>query len=321
MSIPALLSPLQLIAEHPGTQAGITLFVKRDDLLHPDIQGNKWRKLAPVLAAVKRHFPGGIVTFGGPFSNHLQAVAAAGRVYGIPTTGWVRGLHADLDNPTLRAAQNDGMTLRRIAKSEYEALKKDLESVQRAFPGCFVLPEGGATPQAVAQCADISREIIAQLAPSTDRALFICVPAGTGSTAVGIVRGLEPQQGKVLVFPVVNRGFEVGTLLQLLDASPETGEEMAARFRLVRDYEFGGFARFDAGLLDFVQTFHHQTGVLLDPVYTAKMMYGVFDLLRKAEFPEGSTVVAVHTGGLQGWEGYRERYGLGYLPFFMPPPL
>lgn len=105
------ISPLEPIAEHPVKDAGVSLFVKRDDLVHPDIQGNKWRKLAPVLEEVKKSYPGGIITFGGPFSNHLEAVAVAGRVFNISTFGIVRGKHVDLNNPTLRAARHNGMML------------------------------------------------------------------------------------------------------------------------------------------------------------------------------------------------------------------
>ena len=139
MPFNVLTSPLQAIATHPGSNTGIRLFVKRDDLLHPDIQGNKWRKLAPVLPVVKQSFPGGIVTFGGPFSNHLQAVAAAGRVFDIPTRGIVRGLHADPDNPTLLEARNNGMVLLPVSKNEYDFLKNNPEALSREFPDCFIL--------------------------------------------------------------------------------------------------------------------------------------------------------------------------------------
>jgi len=314
------ISPLEPIAEHPGTEAGVSLFVKRDDLVHPDIQGNKWRKLAPVLAEVKKSYPGGIITFGGPFSNHLQAVAVAGRVFNIPTYGIVRGKHVDLDNPTLRAARHNGMMLFPTPKQEYDACKhRGEELIGHEFPKYYILPEGGATRMAVESCSAIAGEIITQLRlghtdlPST-QPLYICVPAGTGCTAAGIVDGFGHQTGQVLVFPVVNKGFDAATILELLE---ETRLRSAAerlvlerRFSIVRDYEFGGFAKKSAPVLDFARSFQAQTGILLDPVYTAKMMYGVYDMLAKGDFLPGSTVVAVHTGGLQGWAGFKERYGI-----------
>ena len=320
MPFNVLTSPLQAIATHPGSNTGIRLFVKRDDLLHPDIQGNKWRKLAPVLPVVKQSFPGGIVTFGGPFSNHLQAVAAAGRVFDIPTRGIVRGLHADPDNPTLLEARNNGMVLLPVSKNEYDFLKNNPEALSREFPDCFILPEGGSTGMAVHSCAAITREILTQLraigpAPSPDTPLYICVPAGTGCTAAGVVDGLEVGNARVLVFPVVNRGFDVQTILQLLNKTqwrnPVDLAELQARFELVREYEYGGFAKFHPPLIDFAWVFKEQTGVLLDPVYTTKMTLGVYDMLRKGYFPRGSTVVTLHTGGLQGWDGFKARYGVG----------
>lgn len=294
-------SPLQLLPEHPGADAGIRLYVKRDELLHPVVQGNKWRKLAPVLPVVEADFPGGIVTFGGPFSNHLQAVAAAGRAFGIATTGIVRGQHADPGNPTLSAARADGMTLRLIAKKDYDALKNDPETLRRDYPGACILPEGGATRQAAENCAAISREIIEQLTLPDEAPLFICTPAGTGCTAAGVVQGFGERAGQVLVFPVVNHGFDAAQILRFL---PENASEFVPRFRIIPDYEFGGFAKQHPVLLDFVERFHQTTGILPDPVYTAKMFFGVFDLLSRGFFPPESTVVMLHTGGLQGWAGF-----------------
>lgn len=313
------ISPLQAIAGHPGKETGVALFVKRDDLLHPIIQGNKWRKLAPVLSDVLRSYPGGIITFGGPYSNHLQAVAAIGRAFHIHTFGIVRGKHVDLDNPTLRAARENGMMLFPVSKQEYDACKhRGEELIGREFPRYYILPEGGSTQVAIENCAAITREIVTQLRqqePSIppDQPLYICVPAGTGCTAAGIVEGFENLKGQVLVFPVVNKGFEPHTILGLLDdvRLRNTAElaELERRFSIVRDYEFGGFAKRQQPVLDFARWFREQTGVLLDPVYTAKMMFGVYDMLAKGDFSPGSTVVAVHTGGLQGWEGFKERWG------------
>ena len=312
MEFATLISPLEAIAQHPGKDSGIALYVKRDDLLHPDIQGNKWRKLAPVLEQVKQSYPGGIVTFGGPFSNHLHAVAAAGRIFGFPTFGIVRGRHADTDNPTLRAARHSGMVLYPVSRQEYDSIKKDgVAWMEREFPQAYILPEGGATGMAVESCSAITREIVAQLEQPTspDGPLYICVPAGTGSTAAGIIDGFDLNNGEVLVFPVVNKGFDSQTILRLLDEtrlrSPAEKVELERRFRIVRAYEFGGFAKWHRPVLDFVDSFREHSGILLDPVYTAKMMYGVYDMLANGEFSPGSRVVAVHTGGLQGWEGFK----------------
>lgn len=308
------ISPLEVIAEHPGKEAGVALLIKRDDLLHPEIQGNKWRKLAPVLAGVKQSHPGGIVTFGGAYSNHLQAVAAAGRVFDIPTIGIVRGQYADLSNPTLRAAQRDGMLLVPVSKQDYDTRKHLVEEwIGQDLSRHLILPEGGCTRWAVEHCASITKEIIAQLQQPTNQPLYLCVPAGTGCTAAGVVDGFEGINGQILVFPVVNKGFEPDTLLHLLHAvrlrTPAESTALERRFSLVREYEFAGFAKRNPLVLEFARSFQQQTGILLDPVYTSKMVFGVYDLLTKGAFPAGSTVVVVHTGGLQGWQGFQERWG------------
>ena len=239
--------------------------------------------------------------------------------YGSWAAMRVRGKHADLNNPTLRSARHDGMMLFPVSKQEYDACKhRGEELIGPEFPQYYILPEGGATDLAVESCTAIAREIAVQLhqhnphlQPPTP--LYICAPAGTGSTAAGLVDGLKFKTGKVLVFPVVNKDFDSKTILKLLaEARLRSLAEMAElerRLSIIRDYEFGGFAKKHPPVLDFVRIFEAQTGILLDPIYTAKMMFGIFDMLAKGDFPPGSTVVAVHTGGLQGWEGFRERYG------------
>lgn len=302
------ISPLELIATHPGNAQGISLFIKRDDLLHPEIQGSKGRKLLAVLPKVKQSFPGGIVTFGGAFSNHLHAVAVAGRIWGFPTTGILRGEYADFQNPTLRFCQENGMRLLPMPKSRYDAEKKlGFQSFAKEFPQTYLLPEGGNTPEAVEACKSIPQEIAAQLPPALEgRPVYLCIPAGTGCTAAGVIAGLSMPKGQVLVFPVSSHDFEEDALLRHLPK----GIDWSQRFNIVHDYTFGGFAKYDPGVLDFVRTFFQQTKILLDPIYTAKMSYGVYALLEQARFEPNSVVVVLHTGGMQGWEGFGQRYGI-----------
>lgn len=300
------ISPLQKLDAHPGVGRGISVFVKRDDLLHPDIQGSKARKLMAVLPGVKRAFPAGVVTFGGAFSNHLQAVSVAGRLLGIPTVGLLRGEYVDLQNPTLLACQAQGMRLLQRPKIWFDAVKNGQnETLAHEFPGYFLLPEGGNTSEAMSACMAISQEIEAQLPPENAQSpLYVCVPAGTGCTAAGVVAGLTSERAETLVFPVSNHGFDRSTLLRLL---PESAA--GHRFRLVSDYDFGGFAKCHPDVMAFVRAFFGQNRLLPDPIYTAKMFFGTFDMLAKGAFASGSTVVLVHTGGLQGWDGFAQRYG------------
>ncbi len=301
------ISPLSRITNHPGIDRGISLFIKRDDLLHPEIQGSKGRKLSAMYPMLQQAFPGGIVTFGGAFSNHLHAVATFGRIFGIPTTGLLRGEHVDFQNPTLRYCQENGMTLHGLSKTKYDRSKQlEDQTLSLEFPNSYCLPEGGNTPQAVAACMTISTEITAQL-PSdlAGQALYLCTPAGTGCTAAGIIAGLSLPNSRVLIFPVSSHGLSLETISELLPDSVH----VKSRFELIHDYTFGGFAKLNLPVMAFARSFFQQTNILLDPIYTAKMLFGVFDKLAHGDFAAGSTVVVLHTGGLQGWEGFSTRYG------------
>jgi 1-aminocyclopropane-1-carboxylate deaminase len=306
------ISPLERINEHPGKTQGISLFIKRDDLLHPEIQGSKARKLSALLPMIQQSFPGGLVTLGGAFSNHLHAVAAAGRLFGIPTVGLLRGEYADLQNPTLQFCKENGMRLQPLPKAEYDAMKQAGASGRsNPYPDHYFMPEGGNTPEAVAACMEIPAEISTQLLPDhSDSPRYLCTPAGTGCTAAGIVAGLTQPNSHVLIFPVSSHHFNPETILRLLPA----GTDMESRFSILHDYTFGGFAKFHLPVMQFVRDFYPETNILPDPIYTAKMLFGVFDLLSKAYFPPGSTVIVLHTGGLQGWEGFRARYGEAGTP-------
>jgi len=310
-------SPLELIPEHPGKARGISLFIKRDDLLHPEIEGSKGRKLAAVLPQIKELYPEGLVTFGGAFSNHLHAVAVAGRIFGIRTLGILRGEYADLQNPTLLACQVNGMELIRWPKAKYDAFKEQCAPMlEPEFKDRFFLPEGGNTPEAVAACMAIPKEMLHQLPiECAGRPLFICTPAGTGCTAAGIVAGLHSPNAEVLIFPVSSHHFDDATIQALLPK----GSGPAPSFRLVHEYTFGGFARLHPPVMDFVRRFYQQTNILPDPIYTGKMLFGVYDKLEKAAFPEESTVVVLHTGGLQGWAGFQQRFGQAGIVKILTP--
>jgi 1-aminocyclopropane-1-carboxylate deaminase len=305
LSLPV--SPLINIENHPGAGQHIRLFIKRDDLLHPQIQGSKARKLAPVLELVKKSYPGGIVTFGGAFSNHLHAVAVAGRLFNIPTTGIIRGSFVDLENPTLKACLENGMMLHPMRKAAYrEGKLEGWQRLQNDFPEAFILPEGGNTPDAVKECMSISAEILRQLpADLHGYPLIICAPAGTGCTAAGVAAGIPESVGETWIFPVSDHDLNLQTITALL---PE-GLQTPNRIRWIPDYIAGGFAKWSRELMEFTRQFYQQTGILPDPIYTAKMLMGIYDLLGKGAFADESVIVALHTGGHQGWEGFVHRYG------------
>ena len=301
-------STLSLIPDHPGNNAGITLYLKRDDLLHPTIQGNKWRKLQPVIRFMQEGKQRGILTYGGPFSNHIHAVAAAGKAYRFPTVAIIRGLSADFSNPTLSYALSCGMQLIPVTKQDYDtgAESAVIRQIIETFVDYYQLPEGGATVDAIQSCSVIASEIIAQTPGMTPENRFVALPAGTGTTAAGVIGGLG-QSGKTIIFPAAPHGVSESSIRSQI---AEVFSNEAPDFEFRTDFIFGEFAAFHPELIEFVRVFLSQTGILLDPIYTAKMMWGVFELLEHSHFPDGSVITAVHTGGLQGWDGFRQRFGV-----------
>ena len=282
---------------------GIRLFIKRDDLLHPTISGNKWRKLEPVLKGFDPTKFKGIVSFGGPFSNHLEALAKAGNLFNIPIGAIVRGSSAKLDNPTLSVVRSEGAEIIRISKKSYDEGpgNPEYDAALMQFHGYLVLPEGGSTRDAAISCTAISEEII-QEQPTQDP-LIIAVPVGSGATAAGVIEGLAGR-GEVLCFPASASGVSMETVQRHLEKEWDN-------WRLIPDYDFGGFAAYDPKLVQFIEEFKQQNGILLDPIYTGKMVYGIYKMLQDGAFPSNACIVAIHTGGLQGWKGYRERWGGG----------
>lgn len=298
-------TPITEILHHPGVQQDIRLYLKRDDLIHPQIQGNKWRKLHLLLQDVKQRKIPGILSFGGPFSNHLHALAAAGQSFGIQTVGILRGLSVDLENPTLKFARTCGMQCFPVGKKIYDLGIEvpEIQQIIKEFPGFEILPEGGSTVLGLLGCKGIGTEIATFLG---DRAqVYISVPAGTGCTAAGTIAGLQGK-GQILVFPAAPYGLDAEKIKHYCALAQVPVYE---NFRMETDYLFGGFADLPPTLIRFIHDFRQSTGILLDPIYTSKMMFGLFDLMTKGYFPAGSTIVAVHTGGLQGWDGFRARLG------------
>jgi 1-aminocyclopropane-1-carboxylate deaminase len=270
----ALPSPVQEVHD---SQLGVRLFLKRDDLIHPDLPGNKWRKLKYNLDAAREQGHDTLLTFGGAYSNHLRATAAAGFHFGFKTIGLVRGEpHLPL-NPVLRSAVGHGMRLSYVDRATYR--------LKQPPPGhYYLLPEGGTNALAVRGCA----ELAAELEPFDT----VCVAVGTGGTLAGIAAGLT--HGRALGFSVLKgSGFLRSTVE---DLHTETYGRTFANWTLETAYHHGGYARSTPSLLDFIATFQARHGLALDPVYTGKMMYGIYALDAAGYFPPGARVCAVITG-------------------------
>ncbi|WP_210462949.1 1-aminocyclopropane-1-carboxylate deaminase/D-cysteine desulfhydrase [Rufibacter roseolus] len=299
--MPVLLQPL---SDPLLTHKGVELAVLREDLLHPRIPGNKWRKLKYNLQAAQEGGCETLVTFGGAFSNHIAAVAAAGKEFGFSAIGYIRGEETLPLNPTLAFATGCGMQLRYLSRSDYR-LRQDTRfqaEILKSAPKPYLLPEGGTNLLAVKGCT----EIVTELTAPWD---MLCVAAGTGGTLAGIVAGAAGK-GKIIGFPALKGGeFLRDEVTELVQAY--TGRTYH-NWELQTGYHFGGYAKHTPELLAFIQTFHQRHDILLDPVYTGKMLFGVFDLIRQDYFPGGTRLIAVHTGGQQGWAGYAQRYGLAW---------
>jgi 1-aminocyclopropane-1-carboxylate deaminase len=292
---------LQPILHPVATSHGVRLLLWRDDLLNPDLPGNKARKLKYNLQAARAQGHTRLLTFGGAYSNHLAAVAAAGRLHGFETIGLVRGEEHTPLNPTLTHCVADGMQLHYLDRTTYRRRTEPafLAEIQQQFGPAYLLPEGGTNDLALHGVA----ELIGELRQHTDFDV-IAVAAGTGGTLAGLALGLAEANYPARALGVAalkGAGFLQADVDALTQST--TGQPLA-NYELHLDYHFGGYAKLPPELRAFLQKFEIDFGVLLDPIYTSKLLFGVLDLIGRGHFAPGSTVVAVHTGGLQAWAGF-----------------
>ncbi|MGW7434983.1 1-aminocyclopropane-1-carboxylate deaminase/D-cysteine desulfhydrase [Streptomyces sp. NPDC054849] len=284
-------SPLVEAADERFAAHGVRLLLKRDDLVHPELPGNKWRKLAPNLRAALDAGHDRLVTFGGAYSNHLRATAAAGRLLGMGTVGVVRGeeLAGRPLNDSLARCAADGMRLRFVSRSEYRR-KAEPEVLARLLDGAgaggaYVVPEGGSNALALTGCAELGRE----LRGAADVAAVAC---GTGGTLAGLAAGLGPGQ-RALGVPVLAGGFlaaEIRSLQQAAFGGP------AGDWALAEDFHHGGYARVPAALEAFAGDFEARHGLPVERIYVAKLLWALTELTARGAFPPGTTVAAVITG-------------------------
>lgn len=285
-------SRLEELHDEPLARAGVRLLLKRDDLINPAIPGNKWRKLKYNLQAARDGGHRVLLTFGGAYSNHIRATAAAGCHYGLATIGIIRGEEHRPLNPVLAAAADYGMRLVYLDRAAYR--RKDdpalIASLRHRFGSFYLLPEGGSNALAARGCAEITAEISQPFD-------LICCPCGTGGTLAGLAHGLAAGQRAL--------GFSVLRGADFLDREV-AGLQSAAfgavssRWSIEHGFHFGGFARRKPALDEFIAGFAGRHGLVLDWVYTAKMMYGIYTLAGRGAFPPGSTIVAVITASGSG---------------------
>lgn len=292
-------TPLQEITDPIFLEKQVRVFMKRDDLIHPLVSGNKWRKLKYNLQAAKAAGQTTLLTFGGAFSNHIFAVAAAGKEYGFKTIGIIRGEETSAANSTLSFAESCGMQLHFITRTSYREKETPgfIWNLHQQFGDFYLLPEGGTNIHAVKGCEEVVHEIQINYD-------YLCCSCGTGGTIAGLIAG-DNEKYKVLGFSALKGMHDLRQKIEKL-VTEYSGRQFT-NWSVNHDYHFGGYAKVNEELLSFIREFYSSQNILTDPVYTGKLMFGIFDLIRKDFFFRGSTIVAIHTGGLQGWNGINGR--------------
>lgn len=282
--------------------SNVSLYIKREDAIHNIISGNKYRKLKYNIEAAKSKKKTVLLTFGGAFSNHIAAVAAAGNVYGFKTIGVIRGeeLASKIDeNTTLNYARNCGMVFKFVSRSDFRK-KNDsnfIEALKMEFGNFYVIPEGGTNSLAVKGC----EEILLEEDYNFD---YVCAPVGTGGTLAGLINGSKSNQ-QILGFSALKGDFLQEDISKFAKQN---------NWELVNNYHFGGYAKINTDLITFINRFKTENKIQLDPIYTGKMMYGIVDMIKNNYFPEGSKILAIHTGGIQGIAGMNNRLKQKNLP-------
>ncbi len=273
------------------TTKNIRLDIKREDALHSEISGNKFRKLKYNLEAATVQNKKTLLTFGGAFSNHILATAAAGKAYGFKTIGIIRGEELALkikQNPTLTAAQKLGMQLKFVSREVYRKKNTSLflEALKQEFGDFYLLPEGGTNPLAVKGCEEI-------LNVETQQYDYICCAVGTGGTLAGLINASNEKQ-QIIGFSVLKGNFLCEEISKFTTKTNWT---------LLENFHFGGYAKVNLELIQFINQFKQQNAIPLDPIYTGKMLFGIYYLMAENYFKENTKILAIHTGGLQGING------------------
>jgi len=286
-------SPEQVIHLPHSSQKDVKITVKRDDLIHPFISGNKWRKLKYTLIRARAENKPHLVTFGGNWSNHVLATACAAASFGFQTTAYIRG--DQVENPLLSLCRLYGMKLCFVDRSAYREKRTLFDNFHGHESGAYFIDEGGYSTEGARGC----EELITELKGEYDHIFVAC---GTGTTLAGVARAAATDQPQATVhgIPVLKGGEFIRDAVEPI--SPH------AKFKLHTDFHFGGYARSTPALIDFIKEFVSGSGLLIEPVYTGKLFYAVNDLLAQNYFRKGDSILIVHSGGLTGFLGQTSKF-------------
>ena len=285
-------TPFQQLSSNFLEKARVRVFIKREDLNHPLVAGNKWWKLKHNLEQAKQAGCRTLLTFGGAYSNHIYATAAAAGQCGFESIGIIRGEETLPLNATLAFAVAQGMRLRYVSREAYRTKTESgfIENLKSELGEFYLIPEGGTNSFAVKGCVEWTEKL---------RAIefdYLCLPVGTGGTIAGLIAGLPDK--KVIGYSVLKYGESMKGQIQSL-ARECSGKEFS-NWRIEDGYHFGGYAKSNRALADFVRSFKEEHAIPLEEIYTGKMMFGILDGIKLGKFEPGSTLLAIHTGGLQG---------------------
>lgn len=275
------------IVEWKDASLPVRIRVKLEHCNHPFVSGNKWWKLKYNLEEAHRLGFKTLLTFGGAYSNHIFATAAAAEELGFDSIGMIAG--EEVSNPTLTFARSKGMRLHFVTRSDYrtKAGKEFIDRLAGTFGDFYLIPEGGSNELAVKGCAELGAMLLSEA--SFD---VVCMPVGTGGTMAGIISAMDKSKAVV--------GFSsLKGIPTLIDDIKQLITKEDCSWSIDSDYHFGGYAKRTPGLDDFIRSVRAEQGIDLDYVYTAKMMYGILDLARRGRFKRGSAILVIHTGGLQ----------------------
>ncbi len=282
-------SPLEYLDDDRLRTAGVEVWLKREDLIHPEVPGNKWRKLKYNLAAAAGEGQRTLLTFGGAYSNHIRATAAAGHHFGFATIGVIRGEEHLPLNPVLSFAVSRGMRLCYLNRTDYRRKTETeiVDGLRKRFGSFYLLPEGGSNELAVRGCTEVIEEL-------EDEFDVLCCPCGTGATLAGVAGGLRGPEQQAIGFSVLKGGEFLER--EVAEFQRKAFGRTGSNWRIETRFHFGGYARRTAELDEFIADFSRRHGITLDWIYPAKMMYGIFTLAHEGFFRTGTRVIALITG-------------------------
>jgi 1-aminocyclopropane-1-carboxylate deaminase len=294
---PSQLDPLDLSSYGIKNE----IYIKRDDLIHPIVSGNKWRKLKQNISFFKSSDFAGIISLGGAYSSHILSLSFLCFKQNIPCVLIIRGEEPKEKNEILLQCLKFRASLHFCSRREYSDSEWVSNFIKNSYPFFFHIPEGGANKYGINGCKDIIKEL------NIDFDEIYC-EVGSGATLAGISSALRTDQ--IVKGIVVLKGASEIKKDIVNNYSTETGGQLLNNFILMHDYHFGGYAKFNQTLVNFMRDFRIKTGIKTDPIYSGKLFFGLVDHLRNNPSLSNKKIIALHSGGLSGIPGYEKRYGI-----------